>query len=231
MEIKIFQTKDEQDVFKMELSFIKKMLDNNELNGDLAETGVMWGGTAKIIREAIPDKSLYLFDTFTGLPNTIKRGVDPEHYREGDMTVDFERVKYTFKDDKNVFIHQGIFPQETSRFIENKKFAFVHLDVDIYQSTRDALIFFYPRMEIGGSIVIHDYPAHGGVKRAVDELMKGVGTPHLGKWKIWNKDPMVESGFRQLIIRRRIPNLKLNLEVPKEKFVRVYEFDKTLLKK
>ena len=211
--MQIFQTSDEQNVLKCELQLIKKMIDKGELSGELAEVGVMHGGSAKIIREEIPDIPLHLFDTFIGLPNTIIKGVDPDHYREGDMQVDIEQVKYHFKDYKDTFIYEGIFPQDTSKFIENKKFAFVHIDTDIYQSTRDALIFFWPRLGINGSIVMHDYPAHNGVKKAVDELMDGVGTKHLGKWKVFQCDPMIESGFRQLIIRKRFDH-PLNLYTP-----------------
>ena len=72
----------------------------------------------------------------------------------------------------NVFITQGTFPQ-TSDIVKNKQFAFAHIDVDIYQATKDSLEFIYPRMSVGGVILVHDYPAHNGVKLAVDEFMKG----------------------------------------------------------
>ena len=52
----------------------------------------------------------------------------------------------------------------------------VHIDVDIYESTRDTLKFLYPRVNSGGSIVIHDYPVHRGVKKAVDDYMKKRGS-------------------------------------------------------
>ena len=219
----IYQTKKEIEVLEFELHLVKEEIRKGVLDGDLAEVGVMWGGSAKIIREAIPDRDFYMFDTFTGLPDTIIKGVDPDHYFEGDMVVDFEKVKYMFKDYPRTFIYQGVFP-ETAKPIEDKKFAFVHLDLDIYQSTRDALIFFYPRMNINGSILIHDYPAHRGVKKAVDELMDGVGTFQVHKWERINQDPMFTSGDRQLIIRRRVPNLKLNMYVePKPKNYIVYD--------
>lgn len=219
--MQIYQTSDEQDVLKCELQLIKKMLDKGELSGELAEVGVMWGGSAKIIRDEIPKIPLHLFDTFLGLPNTIIKGVDPDHYREGDMQVDIELVKYYFKDYENTFIYEGKFP-ETSDPIKDKKFAFVHIDTDIYQSTRDALIFFWPRLEINGSIMIHDYPAHNGVKKAVDELFDGVGTKHLGKWKVFQCDPMIESGNRQLILRKRFDH-PLNLYTPPPpKYPQVY---------
>jgi len=225
MKIEIFQTRDEMDVIKMECYLIQKMINKGELKGDLAEVGVYEGGSVDIIRKEIPDQMFHIFDTFTGLPNTMVKGLDADSYYEGHMEVDFEKIKYHYKDVKNLKIYKGYFP-DTAGPIEDKKFAFVHIDTDIYQSTRDALMFFYPRMEIGGSMIMHDYPAHAGVKKAIDELMDGVGTHYHSKWKVWGKDPLIQSGFRQLIIRRRVKGLELNLYVePPPKYPRVYDND------
>lgn len=212
MKINIFQTQDEMAVIKMEATLINEMIEKGHLHGELAEVGVYEGGSAEIIRKAIPSKPLHLFDTFTGLPNTIKKGLDADSYYEGHMQVDFEKVKYYFRQFNDVHIYPGFFP-DTAESIKDRKFSFVHIDTDIYQSTRDALIFFWPRLEVGGSILMHDYPAHAGVKKAVDELMDGVGTKHLGKWKAFQCDPMIESGNRQLIIRKRFDH-PLNLYIP-----------------
>ena len=225
----IYQTKDEQDVLKIELDVIKEQFERGDLTGELAEVGVMWGGSAKLIKEIFPDSTWHLFDTFTGLPNTIKDGVDPEHYMEGDMMVDYERVKRFFKDDKEVYFHQGIFPQETGKVIEGKRFAFVHIDVDIYQSTRDAMLALWSLVNINGSIMVHDYPAHNGVKKAIDELFDGVGTFYVGKWKERELNPMYSFGSRQLVIRKRIEK-PLNLYVEKPEVEWVYKLDKKTLK-
>lgn len=221
MKLEMFQTQDEVDVLKMECVLIKEMMDKGILKGDLAEAGVYEGATAEIIRSIMPETPLHLFDTFTGLPNTMVPGLDSESYYEGHMEVDIEKTKFHFRPYSNVHLYPGFIP-DTLDAIKDKTFAFVHIDLDIYQSTRDALLFFYPRMEIGGTILIHDYPAHAGVAKAVDELMKDVGTKHsLHMWKQLGRDPMIESGNRQLIIRRRVPELKLNLEVVKPKFPQV----------
>jgi len=64
--------------------------------------------------------------------------------------------------------------------LKYKKFAFVHLDVDLYQSTQDCLEWFYPRMSRGGVIVSHDYlSATQGVKRVFDEFFADKPEPIL----------------------------------------------------
>ena len=49
------------------------------LEGDLAEVGVYQGGSAKLICEVKKEKKLYLFDTFTGLPEVSD---DDTHFGE-----------------------------------------------------------------------------------------------------------------------------------------------------
>lgn len=53
---------------------------------------------------------------------------------------------------------------------------FVSIDVDLEQPIYDGLDFFYPRLEKGGYIFIHDYNGPLlGVERAVDRYERGNG--------------------------------------------------------
>ena len=54
------------------IQFIKnKIIELNEINDSIAEVGVYKAGTAKIILESMnKNSSLYLFDTFEGIPNS-----------------------------------------------------------------------------------------------------------------------------------------------------------------
>ena len=62
-----------------------------------------------------------------------------------------------------------------ARFAEvsDRKFSFVHIDVDLYQPTRDTLDFFYERVSPGGVIVCDDYGSVlcPGARKALDEFM------------------------------------------------------------
>jgi len=59
-----------------------------------------------------------------------------------------------------VHLHAGVFP-DTARGLEDERFSFVHLDLDLEPSTRDALEFFHPRLLPGGIIVADDYADPG----------------------------------------------------------------------
>lgn len=185
--VEIFQTEYEIEVFKKELAEIERMLLNGEVGGDLAEVGVYKGGTAKLIRE-LPG-ILHLFDTFKGLPDLMTKD-DAEHYEVGHMAVD-KSVENMLKELPNTKVYKGVFPKTASKV--KGRFAFVHIDVDIYQSTKDALEFFWPKLNIQGTMIVHDYPAHPGVTKAVDEYFEG---KREGNY-------FIRSGFRQLIIHKR----------------------------
>ena len=139
--------------------------------GDMAEVGVYQGGSAKLICEAKKEKELYLFDTFTGLP---KLSNDDTHFGEKHWyenqfdNTSVESIKKLLREYENVHVIKGEFPQSGKEII-NKKFCFVHLDVDLYKSTIDSLIFFFPKMIKGGIILIHDYHSDG-IQKAFKEF-------------------------------------------------------------
>lgn len=140
-------------------------------DGDFAEVGVFAGRSAKLICETKGDRNLHLFDTFQGLPKP--ESTDDNYILHEKMFVTksakIDSVKAYLHNFKNVFFYQGVFP-ETAKFVTNKFFAFVHIDVDLYRSTVECLEFFYPRMVNGGIILSHDYSSLIGVRRAFDEF-------------------------------------------------------------
>lgn len=154
------QSPEEIEIFKKELSKIG--------GWNLAEVGVYMGGTAVLMAEMYPNKEIYLFDTFEGLPYVEEEDRITYPLSVGMMKeATYEIAQKNLGQYKNVHIYKGIFP-ETSEPIKDKKFSFVHLDVDTYKGTRDTLDFFYSRTK--GIIVVHDYGWYKGVSRAVDEF-------------------------------------------------------------
>jgi O-methyltransferase len=159
------------------LWFQLKRIKEQDIPGSLAELGVYKGHTAKLIHHMLPDRKLYLFDSFKGFPEqVIREDLDGE---ERPQTVKFDNtskeevLKYVEGND-NVEVREGVFP-ETAKGLEQETFAFVHLDADLYQSTLDGLKFFYPRLSPGGCIIVHDYNHDWeGVKKAVDEFSETI---------------------------------------------------------
>ncbi|MCM1047759.1 MAG: class I SAM-dependent methyltransferase [Clostridiales bacterium] len=155
-----------------------------KLKGNIAECGVYYGETAMFINKYWKDRTLYLCDTFEGF-------VDQEVMDEREKFDAFRAGTFTYSTFKaetpelmidtvstrmlypeKVKILQGRFP-ESVRNIEDK-FAFVNLDMDLYQPQLDGLRFFWDKMETGGVILLHDYfhPELPGVKMAVADFEK-----------------------------------------------------------
>jgi hypothetical protein len=136
--------------------------------GAFAEVGVFRGASAKLICEAKGKTPLYLFDTFEGLPDQI--GATDGRFKKGLFIASEEKVRNRLSNYPVVKIYPGLFPN-TADVIKGIKFSFVHLDVDLYSSTKSALEFFYPRMLPGGRILSHDYGQCQGVWEAFDEFI------------------------------------------------------------
>ncbi len=146
------------------------------LDGDFAECGVYKGGTAFLIAlnmkaNSKNHKELHLFDTYSGMPEAANE--DQSHHKKGDYNdTSSEAVKNYLKEFPFVILHPGLIPK-TFDSVKSKKFAFVHIDVDIYQSIKDCCEFFYERMTKGGIMIFDDYGFQGyelAAKKAVDDF-------------------------------------------------------------
>ncbi len=140
------------------------------LPGEMAEVGVYQGVSAKIISMASDGATLHLFDTFAGLPEP-----DQHEYcrlREGHYAASLASVRTFLADRPNITFYQGLFP-DTAGPVADRRFSFVHLDVDLRSSTLGCLDFFYPRMLPGGIILTHDYSYLDGVRTAFSEFLIG----------------------------------------------------------
>lgn len=137
-----------------------------KIDGDIAEVGLYQGGSSKIICKAKGDKCLHLFDTFEGLKdvNTIDAT-----FKQGQYSCSLESVKNYLKEFNNLYFYKGFFP-DTAGPIVDKKFSFVSIDVDTYNSTKNCIEFFYPRLNRGGILMSHDYFHVHGVRKAFDEF-------------------------------------------------------------
>jgi len=143
------------------------------VEGDFLEAGVYRGGTALLLRRVLDRKPgrrrLHLFDTFAGMPQT-----DPSRDRHrqndfGDTSV--EAVSGFVGRGEKIIFHEGLIPG-TFNGLEESRFAFSHIDVDLYRSVRDCCLFVYPRTVTGGIILFDDYgfPSCPGARQAVDEF-------------------------------------------------------------
>jgi hypothetical protein len=137
-----------------------------KVSGEMAEVGVFRGGSARLMCEVKGSRALHLFDTFAGLPDASQWD---SKFQKGGFSSSLDQVRGYLEHFPGVHFHPGLFP-ETARGLEQLTFSFVHLDVDLYQSTVSGLEWFYPRMNPGAVLISHDYDADG-VRKAFDEFL------------------------------------------------------------
>lgn len=135
------------------------------LPGEVADVGAYKGACSLILRKLGPNKILHVFDTGHGNPH-----FDPLcHHGKGEWAADFDMLRNTVGADPKTVYHQGIFPASAAD-VNDRQFCFAYIDVDTYQSTKDALEFFWNRLVPGGKLVVDDVPEHppcAGVEKAV----------------------------------------------------------------
>ena len=126
------------------------------VDGDVAEFGSLYGGSGSIIAEAVNyfgEKSVWLFDSFSGIPKS-KYGLD-DHW-EGSFTDNsYREVDQAFKDMDNVKVVKGNI-LETYSQIENP-ISFGYIASDTLETGEVLLNFLWPKLSIGGIICICDY--------------------------------------------------------------------------
>jgi O-methyltransferase len=145
------------------------------VQGDTAECGVFRGATSYLIccankQSPAGTKRHHVFDSFEGLSEPAVS--DGRHWAKGDLRYGIEQVREALGEFANVQFYPGWIPERFHE-VEDRRFSFVHIDVDLADPTRESVMFFYPRMEAGGIIVCDDYGISTcpGATQAIDRFL------------------------------------------------------------
>ncbi len=137
-----------------------------DVTGDAAELGVFRGAFARCINTLLPDRRLYLFDSFEGFAPPERAGYG-EGFLEAHRDTAAARVLAALPHPEMAVLRAGFFPASAAGL--EARFALVSLDVDLEESTLEGLRWFLPRMSPGGFLLLHDYnnPELPGVRAAL----------------------------------------------------------------
>ena len=100
------------------------------LPGSFAEAGVFKGGSARLICEEKGDVELHLFDVFETLRRGAVGGGEAVRAHFATTHGTEAEVGRLLAPYPNVRFHVGLFP-ETTRGLEDLRFSFVHVDLDL----------------------------------------------------------------------------------------------------
>jgi hypothetical protein len=184
-----------------------------DVKGDIAEFGTMGGFTARTLAAAMvfdpryqpnrPLRKLRLFDSFEGLPQiTSKVDLESPHVKSGTWSRggckilgarELRSMVEAIIPPCRVQIHEGWFADSVKQLPEHTRFAMVHFDGDLYQSTMDAFIPCFERGFIskGAVVCFDDWSCNQadpefGERRAWADLVKrfDINASYLGDYSI-----------------------------------------------
>jgi hypothetical protein len=145
----------------------------DDIPGDFAEIGVYRGNTARILAQAARagGRRLFLFDTFSGFD--LADQADTNNPSRAFANTSLDSVKNFIGTDSVEYV-VGRFPDSLSTAKIADSFAIVHLDCDLYQPTAAGIAHFYPRLSLGGLLILHDYSSGHwrGCAQAIDVFLK-----------------------------------------------------------
>lgn len=168
--------------------------------GDFVECGVWRGGNsliaADVFRRLDPGRKVHLFDTFAGMTAPTEHDVD----RAGRQV--FEKFESMSREGHNDWCYASLEEvmanfsalglAEWAEFVKGDiletlrrpqtlpdRIGILRLDTDWYESTKLELEVLYPRLQVGGVLIIDDYGHWGGARKAVDEYFADRPQPFL----------------------------------------------------
>jgi O-methyltransferase len=154
-----------------------------KIPGDLIECGAWRGGSCIFMRAilatyGVKDRVVWVSDSFEGLPKPAANSEDAQIWSEGSMAVSIDEVrqnfaKYGLLDDQVKFL-KGFF-KDTLPGAPIKQLAVLRVDGDLYESVTDTLQNLYPKVAVGGFVILDDYYSLAPAKRAADEYRKAHG--------------------------------------------------------
>jgi O-methyltransferase len=172
-------------------------LTRNGIPGDIAECGVWRGGSMMAAALALlaagdTDRTLYLYDTFEGMPDPSQRdtnyaGKSASSLLKGHpkgtghwcfaTLEEVQKNMYStgYPPDKIKLIKGRV--EETLPVVRPEKLALLRLDTDWYESTKLELEMLYPILHKRGILILDDYGYWQGARQAVDEYFDARNIP------------------------------------------------------
>lgn len=159
----------------------------NHIQGDFVECGVWRGGSCMLmaytlLESGITDRKIWLYDTFAGMPQPGEKDGEAEKEEWLKHQLSEEKSSWCLGEEDDVkrnMLNTG-YPADKINFIKGKveetipqhipgEIALLRLDTDWYVSTKHELKNLYPFLKKGGILLIDDYGAWEGARKATDE--------------------------------------------------------------
>jgi O-methyltransferase len=175
---------------------VKYILHAN-IPGDFVECGVWRGGSSMVaamtfLAAGSNSRDLYLYDTFAGMSEPSEKDVTTDgraarsRWEKSQKNGDTNLWCFASLDDVQTNLNSTGYPAERLHFVQGKveetipatipqQIAILRLDTDWFDSTYHNLVHLYPRLGVGGVLILDDYGAWKGAREATDQYFREIG--------------------------------------------------------
>lgn len=154
MNLELFQNQIlESKIIEDRNDYFREIAKHSIVDGDVVEMGVFNGQSLKMIEEAFPDDNIFGFDSFKGLPEDWVTSDDytvPKSFfnLDGIFSGSLDRTK----------ILNGWFCDSIAQNKNNiNQLKFLHVDCDLYSSTKTILEEFNDHIKVGTTIAFDEF--------------------------------------------------------------------------
>lgn len=157
------------------------VVEQDAVPGAFVDCGCRNGGSTAMLSAGGPTREVYAFDSFEGLPEPGPQ--DAPGTSAGSFVGAEENVHEAMRRwgrPERLHIRKGWF-EDTFPMAAGEigPIAIIHADGDWYESIRLTLETFYDQVSRGGFVVVDDWTAYAGARRAVEEFRadRGIEDP------------------------------------------------------
>jgi hypothetical protein len=181
--------------FQTRHDLVRYFLATLEVPGARVECGAYRGATALLLCRtarsldaAFDGTDFYLIDSFSGTSASTEHDLIPVREDGGTRMKPFfpprttdvkvEDVRASFREFAAARVLEGWIPAVFESLPETA-WAFVHLDLTLYEATLEALQYFYDRLSAGGVLICDGSVFCPGAQRAVDDFSSARDIPYV----------------------------------------------------
>lgn len=137
-----------------------------KLNSNFVEVGI-YAGMSMYFMADYCDKLFIGIDSFEGVSEPLP-GVDTDYFVKGSLACDIENAEKYLEKFNNIKLIKGWVP-EILQTLPELQYSLVHIDVDLYNPTKESIEYFWDRLLPDGVLICDDFGSSKtvGAKKAM----------------------------------------------------------------
>jgi hypothetical protein len=150
------------------LYILRQLATQQKDKGNFAECGVYAGMSMFFVADLCKYRFIGV-DSFEGVSEPGE--YDNDYFKSKKLAIDISFAKAFLKKFNNIDLHKGWVPEVFDK-IDDKEYAYVNIDVDLYDPTKNSIEYFWPKLIKGGVLICDDYGSDKtpGARKAMNDF-------------------------------------------------------------